>query len=326
MRSGIDWQYLIQQCNDLLSPCRLCPRQCKIDRRQGKTGFCGAGAVPYIFKDFVHYGEEAALVPSHTIYMTGCNLRCAFCSNYRCWDELQQGRRSAPADDATIIDHNFSNGSRNVNFLGGEPTVNLPGILRILERVNPNIPVVWNSNLYATPEAFSIIAQFADVYLADFKFGNDSCARQIAESPDYVATITRNLKTAAANGKVIVRHLPLTGHEKCCSRPVIEWVAKHLPTATISLLDNYIPARNCGLQGGTNAELQALRTYIKECGLKEEPMMPVSERTSFRLAGNHAAALETEIFVGKDGSIYFQDLDGNLLNVADRLMRPPSDT
>jgi uncharacterized Fe-S radical SAM superfamily protein PflX len=44
------------------------------------------------------------------------------------------------------IEHRRGQGARNVNLLGGEPTVSLPGILSLLPRVPLSTPVVLNSN------------------------------------------------------------------------------------------------------------------------------------------------------------------------------------
>ncbi|MFA7154069.1 MAG: radical SAM protein, partial [Methanoregulaceae archaeon] len=33
---------------DLLSPCRVCPRTCRIDRTAGETGYCRGGFLPKV--------------------------------------------------------------------------------------------------------------------------------------------------------------------------------------------------------------------------------------------------------------------------------------
>ncbi|MGZ4934729.1 MAG: radical SAM protein, partial [Halobacteriota archaeon] len=61
--------------------CHFCERRCATDRAQ-KPGFCGVVESKYS-SEFLHYGEERELVPSHTIFFTGCTLKCVFCQN---WD------------------------------------------------------------------------------------------------------------------------------------------------------------------------------------------------------------------------------------------------
>ena len=80
-----------------------------------------------------------------------------------------------------------------------------------------------------------------DVYLADFKFGNDVCAERLAGVTRYVEIITRNLRLVAEQGDLIVRHLLLPGHEDCCFRPLVAWLREHLPAARLSVREGYLP-------------------------------------------------------------------------------------
>ena len=82
-------------------------------------------------------------------------------------------------------------------------------------------PVVWKSDFYGTPDAFELLNGIVDVYVADFKFGNDACAYRLAKVDRYVSILTRNL-VAANQGDLIVRHLLLPGHFECCYRPIVE--------------------------------------------------------------------------------------------------------
>ena len=68
-----------------MNPCMLCPRQCKVFRSKGQTGFCGIGDIPLVSSVGPHFGEESVLVGSGgsgTIFFAGCNLGCVFCQNY----------------------------------------------------------------------------------------------------------------------------------------------------------------------------------------------------------------------------------------------------
>ena len=59
---------------------------------------------------------------------------------------------------------------------------------------------------------------------------------------DYVAVVTRNLRTAASQGELIVRHLLLPGHFECCFRPIVAWLRANLPGAKFSIRDGYLPS------------------------------------------------------------------------------------
>ncbi|MHA1502254.1 MAG: hypothetical protein ACTSSB_10435 [Candidatus Heimdallarchaeota archaeon] len=72
---------------EMLKECHFCERRCKIDRTQGETGHCNLGKESYISSAFLHTGEESILVPSGTIFFTGCTFNCVFCQNH----DISQG-------------------------------------------------------------------------------------------------------------------------------------------------------------------------------------------------------------------------------------------
>ncbi len=53
----------------------------RADRTNGEKGFCRAGKEPLLFGAHLHYGEEPELVPSGTLFMSGCTMRCVYCQN-----------------------------------------------------------------------------------------------------------------------------------------------------------------------------------------------------------------------------------------------------
>jgi len=105
-------------------------------------------------------------------------------------------------------------------------------------------PVVWKSDFFGTTEAFALLDGVVDVYLADFKFGDDTCARRIAGVENYLRVVTRNLVSAADQGDLIVRHLLLPGHFDCCFRPILSWLRANLPGVKFSIRDGYLPSWN----------------------------------------------------------------------------------
>lgn len=225
-----------------LSNCRLCPRECRVDRFSGKTGWCGAHADSRYYMDYVHYGEESMIVPSHTIYLTGCNLKCIFCHT-ALERKLNPAVRLTPKRLKQIIKQGQQEGARNINFLGGEPMVNLPSLLTIFSNMEDLPPVVWNTNLYCSAEALSMVDGLPDIYLADLKFGNSRCSEQLAESADYWNVLKnrlRELYLRVGADKIIVRHLVLPGHINCCTRPVLEWIAEELDSVRVSLKLDYL--------------------------------------------------------------------------------------
>ncbi|MDP2970624.1 MAG: radical SAM protein, partial [Deltaproteobacteria bacterium] len=70
----------------IMENCQLCPRRCGVNRLKGMRGLCRAPGATLVVSSFhPHFGEERPLVGnggSGTIFLTHCNLRCAFCQNW----------------------------------------------------------------------------------------------------------------------------------------------------------------------------------------------------------------------------------------------------
>ncbi|GMV38928.1 MAG: hypothetical protein AMXMBFR64_06440 [Myxococcales bacterium] len=221
--------------------CTLCARRCGVDRRVRRGGVCDLGPDAFLYKEYVHYGEEEVLTPSHTIFLTGCNFRCVFCTDDAQVRDTTLGVRVDPPALAATIARRRSEGARNVNFVGGLPDVNLLAILRTLSLCPADTRVVWNTNLYDTDETLDLLDGVVDVWLADLKFGNDACARELSGARAYGDTLHAMLSRAAGSGEVLARHLVMPGHLECCTRPALEWLARHLPDATVNLMTAYWP-------------------------------------------------------------------------------------
>ncbi len=221
--------------------CTLCEHQCGVDRTAGERGPCKAGREARVFRHRVELGEEIELIPSHLFYLSGCDLRCAFCiAESNAFNPLV-GTELTADFLSTAVAWGRLRGARNIQWVGGEPTIHLPAILNAMSACHDLPPIVWKSDFYGTPAAFELLKDVVDVYVADFKFGNDHCAERIAKVDRYVATITRNLAAAAEQGDLIVRHLLLPGHFDCCYRPIVEHIARELPGVKFSIRDGYLP-------------------------------------------------------------------------------------
>ena len=180
------------------------------------------------------------MVPSHTIFFSGCTFHCVFCQN---WDisQFNTGLYVEPLKLASVIAERKAQGSRNVNWVGGDPTPNVLYILQTLKELNVNIPQVWNSNMYCSVETMKLLQGVIDVYLTDFKYGNDRCAKRLSKVENYLEVVERNHKTAYSNGEVIVRHLVMPNHVECCSKPIIRWISENIPECVVNIMAQYRP-------------------------------------------------------------------------------------
>lgn len=226
----------------MFKECHFCVRKCGVNRLNGELGWCGAGEQFPVSTIFEHMGEEPELVPSGTIFTIGCNLRCLHCQNWTISQRYESGEVYTPKMMADAIERLRSIGCRNVNMVGGEPTPWLHRWLETFNHVKGSIATVWNSNSYYSEETARLLAGFIDVYLLDFKYGNNTCAERISSAPKYWETCTQNHLYAKEYGELIIRVLVLPEHNKCCTRPILEWIAKNLgANARVNLMDQYGP-------------------------------------------------------------------------------------
>jgi putative pyruvate formate lyase activating enzyme len=242
----------VELANRILRKCTLCERRCEARRHIGEKGHCGV-LDPRISTEFLHMGEEPDLVPSHTIFFAGCTFNCVYCQNWDISTRPRAGREISPEDLAAKIEaralvHSkgttlplLTGSARNVNWVGGDPTSNLPFILKTLQACEVNIPQVWNSNMYLTEESMRLLDGVVDVYLTDFKYGNDRCASRLSNARDYTRIVTRNHILARDQCEMIIRHLVLPNHVQCCTRPVLEWIAGNLENVKVNVMAQYRP-------------------------------------------------------------------------------------
>ena len=261
----------IKLSKNIFQECHFCERKCKVDRRK-KQGNCKVKQ-PGISSEFLHIGEETVLVPSYTIFFSGCTFHCVFCQN---WDISQQtcGVYIEPQTLANIIEKRKKQGARNVNWVGGDPTPNLPYILEVLKNCNVNIPQVWNSNMYCSNETMKLLDGVIDLYLTDFKYGNNECAKRLSKVDKYMEIVKRNHKTAHSNAEMIIRHLVMPNHIECCSKPIIKWISENLSNAAVNIMAQYRPeykayeyediSRPVSLE-----EVLMVREYAEKLGIHE---------------------------------------------------------
>jgi putative pyruvate formate lyase activating enzyme len=259
----------VELLNRILRKCVFCEWRCKVDRVEGKRkGACHLDSTARVATFFRHFGEEPPLVDrngSGTIFFTSCTFRCAFCQNWDISQDPEAGAPVSPGNLSLMIKSLRSEGAANINFVGGEPTPNLHMIMEALNLTSVNVPILWNSNMYLTSEAMQILADVVDIWLPDFKWGNDGCAVKYSRIIRYFEVIARNHAIAQENGDMIIRHLVMPGHLECCTKPVLEWIAENCPRALVNVMSQYRP-EHLVLREPTKYHEIARRPSMQEIG------------------------------------------------------------
>jgi putative pyruvate formate lyase activating enzyme len=128
--------------------------------------------------------------------------------------------------------------------------------------------------MYMSMEAMKLLSGTQDVYLTDFKYGNDACALKYSKVPNYWKMVTRNHKLAFADAELIIRHLLLPTHIECCTRPVLTWIAENLgPMIRVNLMGQYRPEYKAHefmelRRHPTSEEMSEAFEIAREVGLK----------------------------------------------------------
>jgi putative pyruvate formate lyase activating enzyme len=264
----------IELARRMLTGCHFCERRCGADRTAGETGFCGCDATSRLSSEFLHMGEEACLVPSHTFFFTGCPLYCIYCQNWTISRRREEGipvtgpQMAEMAKRRRIVEK-----SRNVNLVGGDPTPNTHTILEMLRALEVNVPIVWNSNMYMSEETMRLLDGCMDVYLTDLKYGNNECAHRLSKVENYWEVVTRNHLLGKKQAELLVRHLVLPNHIECCSAPIIEWIAENFTDSVrLNIMSQYRPefeafkASDIG-RGVTSTEMEQVFALARKRGL-----------------------------------------------------------
>lgn len=247
---------LIKKFYELLAPCRLCPRECGVDRRHGEVGSCGAGLVPEVSSFHQHFGEEPPLVGRHgsgTIFLTHCNLHCVYCQNYEI-SQLGMGRKTTLEELARMMLRLQELGCHNINFVTPTPWVpQLVAGLAIARGQGLSLPVVYNCGGYESVATLKLLEGIVDIYMPDIKYADNTLAGRYSAAGDYWDVVRPALREmyrqvgdlvvdkGIARRGLLIRHLVLpkdiAGTRKC-----VEFIGRELSRNTVvNLMAQYYP-------------------------------------------------------------------------------------
>jgi putative pyruvate formate lyase activating enzyme len=280
----IDTSFLelkVELANRILRNCHFCERRCEVDRSLDKKGWCKLDSQSRVSSAFLHSGEEAPLVPSGTIFFSSCCLACVFCQNDDISTNPNSGRLVTKQDVAAIAEALARDGAININYVGGDPVPNTHTIIGSLTTQTTNITQLWNSSMYASEETMNLLVDIMDVWLPDFKYGNNECGERLSGVKNYFDHISRNHLMAYQSGEVIIRHLVLPNHLECCTFPILEWVAENMPNCMVNIMAQYRPEHRVRRSPRdyddinrrvSSQEMQLAFTKANELGICWEPV------------------------------------------------------
>ncbi|MDX1417727.1 MAG: radical SAM protein, partial [Candidatus Promineifilaceae bacterium] len=185
-RSG-ELQERAAQAETLLRECRSCPRDCGVNRWEGKTAVCKSGRFARVSSYFPHFGEEDCLRGwrgSGTIFFSWCNLRCVFCQNYDI-SQQEAGAELTAQELAEMMLRLQDIGCHNINFVTPEHVV--PQIMEALPFAvarGLRLPIVYNTSAYDALESLRLMEGIIDIYMPDFKYWDERRSLQYLKARD----------------------------------------------------------------------------------------------------------------------------------------------
>ena len=245
----------------ILGNCTICPRECRVNRFEGGTGYCGTDAGLNIASVCIHKGEEPVISGREgicNIFFAGCNLHCLYCQNH----EISQNGsiiRNTGTDFEAVLDQIVKILSEGIPAIGFvSPSHVVPQVKAIINGLisRGHKPItVYNTNGYDKLETIRSLSGLIDVYLPDYKYVTNTISSEYSDVSDYPkialkaikemyyqkgSTLSTDQNGRADNG-LLIRHLVLPGHAEE-SKKVLHSIAEELsPGVHLSLMSQYLP-------------------------------------------------------------------------------------
>ena len=240
--------------------CSMCPHNCKINRLDGKLGFCRTDIHYNIASVCAHKGEEPVISGDNgicNVFFSHCNMQCKYCQNFQISDKFSKINTTLSDEDVIkkICDL-LDSGCHALGFVS--PSHCIVQMVDIINKVNNKgykPVVVYNSNAYDKVETLAMIESLVDIYLPDFKYANDNLAYSLSGVKNYTQTalnaigemirqkntiLNLNENEIATKG-VILRHLVLPNFTSN-SKKVLLLIAENFGNKVqISLMSQYYP-------------------------------------------------------------------------------------
>jgi putative pyruvate formate lyase activating enzyme len=272
---------LIKKLYELLAPCRVCPRECGVDRLNGEIGNCRAGLKVKVSSYHQHFGEEPPLVGrfgSGTIFLTNCNLHCVYCQNYEI-SQLGMGNEVSLEEIARMMLKLQDLGCHNINFVTPTPWVpQLVEALAIAQANGLELPLVYNCGGYESVETLRLLEGIVDIYMPDIKYADNENALKYSAVSDYWDMVRPALKEmhrqvgdlvverGIAKRGLLIRHLVLP-NEIAGSKQCFKFIRSELSKNTVvNVMAQYYPTFKANQYSQINRRIktQEYRTALEQ--------------------------------------------------------------
>ncbi len=255
------------QLMEMLACCRICPRDCDVNRLRNEVAACYSGLLPIVSSSTPHFGEEPALTGSRgagNVFLGLCNLRCVYCQNHQISQTFKEQRRNEISFEqlAEVFLDLQRRGCHNINWVS--PTHFAPQLIQsllIAARRGLRLPIVYNTNAYDSVEVLRLLDGIVDIYLPDLKYADSEAGREYSKVTDYVLHARAAIKemyrqtgdrliydTDGLLCRGLVIRLLVLPNDMAGIRDSLQWIRDELsPRVAVSLMAQYFPTNKVGM-------------------------------------------------------------------------------
>lgn len=253
-------QEKLHQFLEEFSKCRICPRECGVDRFS-EPGYCNTGVDITLSSVCVHQGEEPVVIGNKgicNIFFSRCNLQCIYCQNSQISSVTDEnvGLRYKLEAVIDMITPLLDDGVGAVGFVSPSHVVPIVKMIVTALRYRGYNPIfVYNTNAYEKVEIIRGLDEYIDVFLPDYKYADQSLSKIYSGAWDYpevaLSAITEMKRLKGTNlplnengyaiSGVIVRHMILPNNVENSLEALRRLAIEVSPLLHISLMSQYYP-------------------------------------------------------------------------------------
>ena len=249
--------------------------------------------------------------PAIFLRLAGCNLRCVFCQNYQI-SQQNIGKNYSVKELAEIMLKLQDKGALNIDLV--TPTIwqaQIKSAIMEAKKKGLKIPIVWNSNACESAELIKKMEGLVDIYLPDFKYGDNDLAFKYSGAKNYVEKAKESIKEmfrqvgnlklskdGVAERGIIVRHLILPNNTEN-SKKALKCIKEIDSDIYVNLMSQYEPVHKAkdfpeinrtikqkefdevfdyllelGLENGWVQEMGAAENYLPDFEREGHPFFP----------------------------------------------------
>jgi len=235
----------------------LCPKNCKVNRNEGKLGFCTASNKIKIARAALHYFEEPCISGNNgsgTVFFSCCNMKCVYCQNYKI-STKNYGMEISIKRLSEIFLELQEKGALNINLV--TPTPYVPLIieaLKLSKKNGLNIPIVYNTSSYENVETIKMLDGYIDIYLPDLKYYDNNYGLKYSNINNYFLYASKAIEEMVKQIKenqfdkngimkkgIIVRHMIIPGLIEDSKKIIKYLYDKYSDNIFISIMNQYTP-------------------------------------------------------------------------------------